>query len=258
MLRSMNRNYLLKDELQYELSARGISSESDVQTLRKLFRSILGERVPVDLRNLSTQSVEELYEYVVNKSLELQSLITQQKTELALLTPRFQTRIPHLRGSVLHLTDLNPSESGITTSKFQEVRDRLDSIEINLAKMDVADRPGQEMEEDDDASNSMQEEASPQDNSSPDERQDRQDTGRVSTFTGAVDVEVGTLADQIALVNAGMEAAQVTPSGQGIKQVFTPHLYQRLPHSLSHLLKELPVVDGTCLAAFRKIAKSDC
>jgi hypothetical protein len=78
----------------------------------------------------------------------------------------------------------------------------------------------------------------------------------VSTFTGAVDVEVGTLADQIALVSAGMEAAQVTPSGQGIKQVFTPHLYQRLPHSLSYLLKELPVVDGTFLAAFAKLRKA--
>ena len=58
-------------------------------------------------------------------------------------------------------------------------------------------------------------------------------------------MEVSALADQIAQVSAGMVAAQVTPSGQGIKQVFTPHLYQRLPHPLSHLLKELPVVDRT-------------
>jgi hypothetical protein len=28
-------------------------------------------------------------------------------------------------------------------------------------------------------------------------------------------------------------------------QVLTPHFYQRLPHPLSRLLKELPVVDGT-------------
>ena len=67
----------------------------------------------------------------------------------------------------------------------------------------------------------------------------------MSTVTGAVDVEVSTLADQIAQVNMGNVAAQVTPSGQGIKQVFSPHLYQRLPHPLSHLLKELPIVDGT-------------
>ena len=58
-LRSMNPNYLLKDELQYELSVRGISGDSDVQTLRELFRSVVAEKVQVDLRNLSTQSVED-------------------------------------------------------------------------------------------------------------------------------------------------------------------------------------------------------
>jgi hypothetical protein len=110
--------------------------------------------------------------------------------------------------------------------------------------MDVADSPRQEKGEDD-TSNTMQEDVSAQDNPSTDERQDRQDTGRVSTFTGPVDMEVGTLVDQIAQVSAGMVAAQVTPSGQGIKQVFTPHFYQMLPHLLSHLLKEIPVVDGT-------------
>jgi len=142
--------------------------------------------------------------------------------------------------------EMDPSASDITTSKYQQVRDRLHSIEINLAKMDMTDRPGQEKEEDD-TSNTMQEEVSAQDNPSTDERQDRQDTGRMSTDTGEVDVEVSTLAAQIAQVNAGMVAAQVTPSGQWIQQVFTPHFYQRLPHTLSHLLKELPVVDGTVI-----------
>ena len=201
--------------------------------------------MPVDLRNLRTEKVEELYECVLKKTLQLQALITQHKSELALLTPRFRTRLSHLRGRLLHLTELDPSVSGITTSKYQQVRDRLHSIEINLTKMDVVDRPGQEKEEGDETSNTMQEEVSAQDNSSPVESQDRQDTGKVSTVTGAVDVEVGTMADQIVKVNAGMVEAQVTPSGQGIKQVFTPHFYQRLPHPLSHLLKELPVVDGT-------------
>ena len=93
VLRSMNPNYLLKDEFQYELSARGISTDSDVHLLRRLFRSLVAEKVPVDLRNLRTPSVEELYERIVNKTLELQVLITQQKSELALLTPRFRTRL---------------------------------------------------------------------------------------------------------------------------------------------------------------------
>jgi len=53
-----------------------------------------------------------------------------------------------------------------------------------------------------------------QGNSSPDESQDRQDTGVVRIVTGVVDMEVGTLADQIAQVNMGMVAVQVTPSGR--------------------------------------------
>jgi hypothetical protein len=40
---------LLKDELKYELFIRGISSEVEVQTLPKLFLSVMSEGVPVDL-----------------------------------------------------------------------------------------------------------------------------------------------------------------------------------------------------------------
>ena len=167
----------------------------------------MAEKVPVDLHNLSTQSVEELYECVVKKTLELQVLITQHKSVFTLVTPRFWTRLYQLRGRLLNLTELDPSALGITTSKYQQIRDWLDSIEINIAKMDVADHPGQEKKEDNDT--------------------------------------VGTLVHQIAQGNERMVVAQVTPSGQGIQQVFTPHFYQRLPHPLSHLLKELPVVDGT-------------
>ena len=77
----------------------------------------MAEKVPVDLRNLGTQSMEELYECAANKTLELQALIMQQKSELALLTPRFQTRLSHPRGRLPHLTELDSSASGITTSK---------------------------------------------------------------------------------------------------------------------------------------------
>ena len=148
-------------------------------------------------------------------------------------------------GTLAAFDGVGPIASDITTSKYQQVCDRLHSIKINRAKLDMTDRPGQEKEEDD-TSNTMQQEVSAQENSSsPDERQERQDTRRVSTDTGVVDVEVGTLAAQIAQVNAGILAAQVTPSGQRIQQVFTPQFYQRLPRPLSHLLKELPLVDGT-------------
>jgi len=60
----------------------------------------------------------------------------------------FQIRLSLLRGRLLHLMDLDPSASGISISKYQ-VCARLHSIEINLAKMDMTNHPGQEKEEDD-------------------------------------------------------------------------------------------------------------
>ena len=183
--------------------------------------------------------------------MELQNLIKQQEAELIQLAPHFRTRLYHPRGRLLHLTELDPSASDITSVKYQLVRDRLHDIEINLPKMDVAARTNQGNEEEEDEQNNMtQEDRAAPDNPSA---EGRQDTGRVCTVTGTFDREVGTLTDQIAPGNAGMVAAQVTSSGHGMKQVFTPHLYQRLSHPLNNLIKELSVVDGTevkCLYEF--------
>jgi hypothetical protein len=45
----MNRNYLFKYELQYELVVRGITSAAEVPTLRMVFRSVGSAELPVDL-----------------------------------------------------------------------------------------------------------------------------------------------------------------------------------------------------------------
>jgi len=238
----MNPNYLLKEDLRYELLVRGITSDSDVHTLRKLFRAVVTENAPCDLSYLSTQSVEELFESVVDKTVELQNLIKQQEAQLTQLAPRFETWLHHLRGRFLHLTELDPSAATSTSSRYQQVRDRLDNIEISLPKMDGAARASQEEEEEEELNSMMQEHMVAPDNTSTG---GGRDNGRVSTVTGTLGREVGTQTDQIAPGNAGMVEAQVTPSGHGIKQVFSPHFYQRLPHSLSNLIKELPVVDDT-------------
>jgi hypothetical protein len=44
---------------------------------------------------------------------------------------------------------------------------------------------------------------------------------------------------------AGVNPAAALPFVQSVSQVFTPQYYQRFPHLLTQLLKELPVVDGT-------------
>jgi len=66
----------------------------------------------------------------------------------------------------------------------------------------------------------------------------------VSTVTVAVSRDTGVLLAQVAQVNSRLNVAGLPFIGQSTSQVFTPHFYQRLPHRLSHLLKELPVVDG--------------
>ena len=54
-----DESYLLKEGLRYELLVRGINSDSDVHTSRRLFRAVVTDKVPCDLRNLTIQSVEE-------------------------------------------------------------------------------------------------------------------------------------------------------------------------------------------------------
>jgi hypothetical protein len=43
----------------YEFWIRGMSSDADVQTLRRLFRSVVSEGLPIDVSNLSSLGVEE-------------------------------------------------------------------------------------------------------------------------------------------------------------------------------------------------------
>jgi hypothetical protein len=138
----MNPNFLLKDELLYELGILGISSDVDVQTLRKLFRSIVLEDFTADLSEVSSVGVDELYKSIVSKIVELQGHVTQPQSGLSLSTPRFRTRIAHLRGHLLHLTNLALFPSNITTSHYQELHEQLDRIELNVGSLKMADQQG--------------------------------------------------------------------------------------------------------------------
>ena len=100
LLYIMNHNFLLKDELLYELGIRGISSDAEVQPLHKLFQSVVLEDLLLDSSKVSSLGIEELYTSIVSKILELQDQVTQPKSGPSLSTPRFRTRIAHLRGSL--------------------------------------------------------------------------------------------------------------------------------------------------------------
>ena len=81
--------------------------------------------------------------------------------------------------------------------------------------------------------------------SSVGKEEERQDTENVSTDTVAVSNETNALAAQVAQPKSGLGTVGVPAPAQSVNQVFTQHFYQRLPHPFSHLMKELPVVEGT-------------
>ena len=70
-------------------------------------------------------------------------------------------------------------------------------------------------------------------------------TQKMSTDTVAVNNDTSALAAQVEQPNSVFGTVRVPALVQSVNQVFTTHFYQRLPHPLSHLIKELPVVDGT-------------
>jgi hypothetical protein len=227
----VNPNYLLKGALQYELRIRGISSDADVHTLCRLFRSVVSEGLQVYLGNLSSLGVEELHECVVSKIVELQSLVRQQESGLSLLTPRFSTRFSHLRGRLIHLTTLGIVPPNTTRLHYQELHEQLDLIQRNITTtLDMTDRQSQEKEEQDDRYNMAQGVSRTRPRPLAGKVEDTQDPGNVSTVMVAVNRDTGALSAQVAQANAGISTAGSQSVGQNDGQVFPPHFYHRLPH----------------------------
>jgi hypothetical protein len=70
----MYQSYLFEGELLSELAVRGIYSETDAPTLRRFFRSVVSEDLPVDLTFLNAVGIEKLYACILSKITELQAL----------------------------------------------------------------------------------------------------------------------------------------------------------------------------------------
>jgi hypothetical protein len=89
----MNPHYLLKEEIEYELHARGLSVSADVSLLHKVFRSVSTEAVAVNLESLGGEiKPQEHIEYILSKIQDLEVLVEKSTTELAAIGPRFHAR----------------------------------------------------------------------------------------------------------------------------------------------------------------------
>jgi len=211
----MNPNYLSKDELIYELRLRGINSDEEVQWLRKLFGSVVAREVPPEARRLEGCNVDELYTSVVRKIYELQELVDRPEASIPVLVNRVRTRLLHLRGRVLHLEERLEPGLKFGSTDLRNLLERLEGIEKSVAMAEASER-------------------------------------RVRDLGSETDRETVSKVDEGAeetSVNAAQGATlRTTPRGSREPE-FLSHMYQKLPHPLTHLLKELPQVDDCSVDA---------
>jgi hypothetical protein len=133
----LNPNYLLKDELQYELLIRSIKSEVEVQTLRKLFRTAVTENMPVNLSELIELDVQELYQTIVCKVAELHKIVASEGGETVTSVPRLRTRTFHVQERLRHLTIVNQASGKISSDELQQQQVLLEAVADHLKKMEA-------------------------------------------------------------------------------------------------------------------------
>ena len=148
-------------------------------------------------------------------------------------------------GKGLSVRVINLATLGLATSHYQELHDQLDHIENNITSINMAKYQEQERVEQDTGHDMGQRDPGISHESSVGKEEERQDTENVTTDMVAVSNESSALAPKVAQTNTGLGTVGVPAPAQSVIQLFTPHFYQRLTHPLSHLRKELPVVDGT-------------
>jgi hypothetical protein len=125
----MNPNYLLKEELEYELRIRGIYSQGDLKILRKIFRSVTSEDVPIKLENLGEINTLEQWECICFKVAELERLVDNPSSNYAKLSARVKTRVKHLTDRLSHVRSLGPLPVEVSTSAIDVHISRLTEIE---------------------------------------------------------------------------------------------------------------------------------
>jgi hypothetical protein len=209
----MNANYLLKDELSYELGVRGFRTEADTQVLRKRFRSCGTEDFVVDISYLCERGFRELYSKASEKIYALQDSVERQPRNVS----RWQTRVQHLKGRLTHLTY---AELQLTEAEQRSVRTLLGLLADAEHKMATAL-----------------------------ESQESQATQeRVRTTEGDEEVpkpRATELPSGPEIVTNPVTSGEVRPT-QGVSfPPLTSEFYQKIPNPFGNIIKELPIIDGS-------------
>lgn len=206
----MNPNHLSRDELLYELRLRGVNSEGDVASLRKLFRSVVTRGLPVDSCLLKEVDVEELYAVASGKILELQELVKRPEITLPSVIPRARTKLVHLQGRVEHLQATGQTGPSVGSESIRRLVAQLEAVTKIMATLEESDSIGG--------------------------KRDEESSGEtVSNIPSGEEQTPGIV----------REVSPETSTSSIRGPVVDSRMYQKWPHPFTTLLKELPLVDGS-------------
>jgi hypothetical protein len=171
--------------------------------------------LPIDIGSLEKSQVDESLEEVAKKTRELQAQVTQTKNAgLPSLINRVQTKVLHLRGRLCHIEAGGQPSQQFDASRIKEVRVQLEAIQGVMAAVEQPDRPESQAE------------------------------GERSTHEVNMPVDLVNPAPALGPSPVSQPPIQGQVPVPGERQTFNASSYQKLPHPLSCLLKEIPIIDG--------------
>ena len=222
----MNPNYLLRDELQYELASRGLNSSGDVQFLRKIFRVVQTDGVPNLASYLAQGSFEDMYRCACSKLGELEALHNQLEKGSVPPVPRMRTRITHIWNRIRHLEDLCPEVAGNQQVEVSSLSARLAAVEREFlpAGNDVCDLASEDGEE------------QPNGNTTEGREQDMP--------TDGLGISANTVSSEADQQLRGRPLPSHFCLGRDAVTQVSSSIFSKLPHPIEGLLKRLPRING--------------
>ena len=222
----INPNYLLRNELQYELASRGLNSSGDVQFLRKIFRVVQADGVPSLASYLAQGSFEDMYRCACSKLGELEALYNQLEKGALPPVSRLRTRIAHFWNRIRHLEDLCPEVAGNQRDEVSSLAARLAAVErefLPLGKYvcDLASEDGEQL---------------PNGNTTEGREQDMPRDG--------LGISANTVSSEADQQLRGRALPSHFCVGRDAVTQFNSSIFSKLPHPIEGLLKRLPRING--------------
>jgi hypothetical protein len=218
--------------------------------LHKVFRSVATEPVATSLENLGDFYPQEHIESISSKIQELELLLEKTTTELSAIGPRVRTRVRHFAVRLTTLLNWATLPENISVSVLRELILRLEAIEkrtIHYSSNCPEDRTV--------AGGMMQHQKGAAQICIHD------DVMRHSTRSGESDVAISI---QDSTTESTMEAnstirghdTQLNNPRAGENLLLLPWRFNKLPHPVDRMLKQLPLVDGLEVNSLLQFLKS--